>query len=118
MGKHYTPQNVSELVGVFQGVVTDVAKKVIDSGYSQADEKRADADGMKYASAVGYNPAAMVEFMKAEAARNANYSSGPFSSHPKPAARIKMDEKNLAGLPPGETAEVRTKRFKRATASL
>lgn len=115
---HYTPANVQELVGVFQGVVTDVAKRVIDSGYSQADEKKADADAMLYASLAGYNPNGMVEFMREEAAKNADYKAGPFASHPKPATRVKLVEKVEAGLPPAETAAVRTARFKSATAGL
>lgn len=117
VGKHYTPSNVSQLVGVFQSVVTDVAKKVLDSGYSKSDEKKADELGMRLASAVGYNPAALVTFMESEAAKGKHYT-GPFSSHPSPQNRVTMMKKELSQLAPGTTAEVRTNRFKGAVAGL
>lgn len=116
VGKNYTSSEIGQLTGVFQGVVSDVAKMVIDSGYSKGAEKRADADGMKYASDVGYNPAAILEFMKKEG--DASHPKGPFSSHPVPSVRVKMMEKELSKLPPAETASVRTSRFKGMTASL
>lgn len=116
VGKNYSSQNIQQLTGVFQGVVGDVAKKVIDSGYSKSDEKKADADGLKYASDLGYNPAAIIPFMQNEA--ESNHSSGPFSSHPKASARLKMIESTISKLPQAKTAAVRTARFKRMTTSL
>lgn len=117
VSKNYTPSNVKELVGVFQGVVTDVAKKVMESGYSKGDEKKADADGMRYASRVGYNPNEMIEFMKAEDAKGYR-PSGPFASHPTPKVRIKMLDKIIGELESVKTEPIRTARFKAATASL
>jgi predicted Zn-dependent protease len=118
-GKQYSSGNVAELVGTFQGVVTDVAKKVIDSGYSKGDEKKADIASMRYAWKAGYNPAAMVDFIKAEEAKGHGHSVGPFSSHPKPAQRIKSCESELKKLGgPTPIAKVRTNRYKRMTASV
>lgn len=115
VGKHYTPDNLSTLVGTFQGVVTDVAKKVMESGYSKADEKKADASGMQYTSAVGYNPAEMLEFFRSSG--DVGQKAGPFSSHPKASVRIKAIERDLARLPEAPTGAVRTQRFKGAMAS-
>lgn len=116
VGKNYSSQNIQELTSVFQSVVGDVAKKVIDSGYSKGDEKKADVDGLRYASEVGYNPAAIIPFMQKEA--EGYHATGPFSSHPKPAARLKMMEADISKLPPADTAAVRTARFKSMRASL
>lgn len=114
VSKRYTPGEVSALVGEFQSVVMDVAKKVMESGYSKSDEKKADADGMRFAYAAGYNPAEMIEFIKAEDAKGAGHSSGPFSSHPKPDVRIRELEKIAGELGAASTDAVRTARFKAA----
>lgn len=115
ISKHASPADVQQLVGVFQGVVTDVAKKVIDSGYSKSDEKKADLAGMRYASAVGYNPAAMINFFREDEAKGRGHSAGPFASHPKHSIRIKGLEKELHGLDQSgaATEKTRTARFKR-----
>lgn len=114
VGKQYTPQDVTAIVGEFQNVVTDVAKQVLESGYSKGDEKNADEYGMKFASAAGYNPAEMIEYLKTS---GDNSSHGPFSSHPKADSRIKALEKDVKDLPPVTTQAVRTSRFKALTAS-
>lgn len=117
VARNYTSGEASQLVGVFQGVVTDVAKKVIDSGYSQGDEKKADEFGMRYMSVVGYNPAEMVGFMNGMAAASSG-KGGPFSSHPKPEVRVSLTSKLLASLGEGKTEAIRTQRYKGAVASV
>lgn len=119
VGKHYTPGEVGQLVGEFQGVVTDVAKKVIESGYSQSDEKKADESGMRYAAAAGYNPSEMVEFVKAEEAKGVGHDQGPFASHPKPGTRIKELEGTLSEIGgSAATEKSRTARFRAATSGI
>lgn len=112
IGKNYTSGEVGQLVGEFQGVVTDVAKRVMESGYSKSDEKKADESGMEYAYKAGYNPKEMIEFLKAEEASGVGFESGPFSSHPKPAARIKELEKDIGDMDDASTEGVRTARYK------
>lgn len=119
VGKQYSSEEVGQLVGEFQGVVTDVAKKVMESGYSKGDEKNADSDGIHYAYETGYNPQAMIDFIKSEEQSGIGHSSGPFSSHPKPDVRIKELEKSIGELTgPASTDPVRTNRFKTAMAGL
>jgi len=119
VGKHYTPSEVGQLVGEFQSVVTDVAKKVIEKGYSKADEKEADSLGMRYAADAGYDPLAMEQFIKHELEKGADNKTGPFSSHPSHAQRLKEVENTIKseGLT-GSVAEVRTTRYNSALASL
>jgi predicted Zn-dependent protease len=119
IGKHYTPSEVSELVGEFQGVVTDVAKQVIENGYSKGDEAEADELGMRYAAAAGYSPKAMADFINVEIAKGLGSKSGPYSSHPSPEVRLKKVEGELGKMgSPGEVAKVRTARYQGAVASL
>lgn len=118
VGKNVSSQNVAEAVKTFDGVVGDVTKKVIDSGYSKGDEKQADAAGMRYMASAGYNPSEMIEFLKIEESKG-NVSSGPFSSHPKPSQRIKALEGELARLDKNaKTEQARSNRFKWMTASV
>lgn len=112
IGKQYTPGEISQLVGEFQGVVTDVAKRVMESGYSKSDEKKADENGMKYAYRVGYNPSEMIAFIKAEEASGVGGKSGPFSSHPKAKTRIEELEKDIGDMSSATTDPVRTARYK------
>lgn len=119
VGKHYTPDEVSQLVGEFQGVVTDVAKRVMESGYSKSDEKHADEGGIRLSYAAGYNPKEMVDFVRVEDAKGVGHDQGPFASHPKPAARIKEMEETLSQLSGSSiTDNVRTARFKAIVGSL
>jgi len=118
VGKRYTPGEVSELVGEFQNVVTDVAKKVIDSGYSKSDEKKADEQALRIAWTAGYNPAEMLEFVKTQQAKGIGDGQGPFASHPKPESRVRQIEGELGSVGTGATEKVRTARFKAAMAGI
>jgi len=118
VGKQYTPSEIGDLTGAFQNVVTDVAKKVIESGYSQSDEKKADQAALRIAWNAGYNPAEMLEFVKSQEAKGIGHGQGPFASHPKPEKRIKMIEGDLGAFGPAATEKVRTARFKAAMAGL
>jgi predicted Zn-dependent protease len=119
VGKHYTPSEVSQLVGEFQSVVSDVAKQVIEKGYSKGDEKEADNLGMRYAANAGYAPVAMAEFIKVEQAKGIGNDAGPFSSHPSNEKRLQEVENTIQndGLS-GTVSQTRTARFTGATAAL
>jgi predicted Zn-dependent protease len=119
VGKHYTPSEVSQLASEFQSVVMDVAKTVIEKGYSKGDEKEADDLGMRYAANAGYAPQAMADFIQKELEKGVGNKSGPFSSHPTYEQRLKqvnntIKSDNLVG----SVAPVRNERFKQALASL
>lgn len=110
---HFSPSEVKELTGVFTNVISDVGKKVIESGYSQSDEKKADSSGVRYASKAGYDPNGIVTFLVAENEKGVDANRGPFASHPKTDARIKelkteIEKENLSR----QVADVRTNRYK------
>lgn len=109
----FSPAEVKDLANVFTGVISDVGKKVIESGYSQSDEKKADSAGVRYASAAGYDPNGIVTFLQAEADKGIDTNRGPFASHPKTDTRIKelraeIEKENLSH----QIADVRTNRYK------
>lgn len=119
VGKQYSATEVGAIVNQFQGVVSDVSQKVLQAGYSRGDEKAADETGLKLAYAVGYNPAESVEFFKELEKLDLGTSSSAFADHPKVQARIKNLEGEVSSLGGGGTTEqVRTNRYKTATASL
>ncbi len=119
VGKQYTPSELTQLTQAFQSVVTDVAKQVIDKGYSKKDERQADDLGMRYAALAGYDPQAMATFIQHEIALGMGEHSGPFSSHPTPKNRLKqVDSAITAEHLAGTVASVRTARYKRSTASV
>lgn len=119
VGKHYTPSEIGQLVNEFQNVVSDVAKRVIEKGYSKGDEKEADNLGMRYATNAGYDPLAMKEFIQHELAQGIGNDTGPFSSHPSHETRLKEVGNTIKkeGLT-GTVAPVRTARYKSAVASM
>jgi len=113
----FSPSDVKELAGVFANVVSDVGKKVLESGYSQSDEKKADEAGVRYASSAGYDPNGIVAFLEDEVAKGTTGGRGPFASHPKAESRIKLvkaeiEKENLSR----QVAEVRTNRFRQTVA--
>jgi predicted Zn-dependent protease len=113
----FSPSDVKELTNVFKNVITDVGKKVLESGYSQADEKKADEAGVRFASAAGYDPNGIVTFLEDEVAKGQVSHSGPFSSHPKAELRIKLVKEEIAKENLSrEIADVRTNRFKQTIA--
>ncbi|MFA4875036.1 MAG: M48 family metalloprotease [bacterium] len=118
VGKQYSSSEVGQLAQEFQGVVSDVAKQVIQSGYSKKDENEADKLGMEYAARAGYSPKAMADFIQAEIAKGDTTKSGPFSSHPSPDKRLSEVEGDLKNISSGDVQQARTARFSASIASL
>lgn len=113
----FSPDEVKQLTSVFTDVVSDVGKKVLESGYSQSDEKKADGSGVRYASAAGYDPNGIIAFLEAEQSKGIDAHRGPYASHPKTEARIKelkaeIEKENLSH----KIADVRTSRYKQSVA--
>jgi len=113
----FSPDEVKQLTSVFSDVVTDVGKKVLESGYSQSDEKKADASGVRYASSAGYDPNGIVAFLQAEQSKGIDAHRGPYASHPKTDTRItelkaEIEKENLSR----QIADVRTNRYNQSVA--
>ncbi len=117
VGKQYSGSEVGQLAQEFQGVVSDVAKQVLESGYSKSDEKKADINGMQFAANAGYDPKAMASFIQHEIDAGIGSKSGPFSSHPSPEKRLQEVNGELASISGGAEVPARTARFKTVMAA-
>jgi len=115
---HFSPSEVKELTNVFTGVISEVGKTVIENGYSQGQEKKADESGIRYAYDAGYDPAGLVALLEVEIQKNIASGGGPYSSHPKADKRVELIKAEIQkeGLT-REIAQVRTDRYKAAVAS-
>lgn len=92
---HFSPGEVKDLTNAFTSVITDVGKKVIESGYSQSEEKKADESGLHYASAAGYDPNGLIALLEEEIKISGGGGGGPFASHPKSETRISLAKSEI-----------------------
>ncbi len=77
-----------DLTGSFGGVVTDIAKTMITSGYSRDLEKAADLEAVRILHDTGYDPSALVRVLQVMKSRFTPTSQGFARTHPDPAVRI------------------------------
>ncbi len=59
-GKNIGGQQLAELTSLFEGSISDVTKKMVDSGYAQSSELEADSDAVVILRRVGYNPEGLI----------------------------------------------------------
>jgi len=93
--KKYGPQEVAQLVSIFEGSIEDVFKAVVTKGYSRSQEYSADETALKYLEKSGYNPAALLDVLKRLSSRDSS-SGGIMQTHPASQDRIE----NLSGKVP------------------
>jgi predicted Zn-dependent protease len=76
------------LTNSFGGVITDIAKTMITSGYSRDQEKEADLEAVRILHDVGYDPSALVRVLKAMEPRLKPDGKDFAKTHPDPETRI------------------------------
>ncbi|MGI5863161.1 MAG: M48 family metalloprotease [Myxococcales bacterium] len=106
-----TPAELEQLAQAFHGAIGDVTK-AFSKGYAKDTEFEADLLGAQAAAAAGYDPYAMVEYLRTAHKTPQVKSQG----HPEPAARIKRLEKELEA--PGVASQERSARFAAAKSLL
>jgi len=87
--KNYGPQELAQLTGVFEGVLGDIAEKLIERGYDRKYEYEADALAAKFASRIRYDGNGLIDFlgtMVRDTSGGAN--RGWFKTHPSAQDRI------------------------------
>ncbi|MFC2169412.1 M48 family metalloprotease [Acidobacteriota bacterium] len=118
--KKYGSEELGKLTNIFEGVLGDIAEKLIENGYDRKFEYGADGFSLEYASETGYNPHGLVDFLQTMADDSAEKTrKGWFKTHPSAEDRIKRARLRIADfkmLPKKEL--VRTQRFKQAIKSL
>lgn len=104
---------IQQINASFGGAVKDVTTMVLKSGFSRDDEKQSDEKGLQYMTAAGYDPKAMVSFFQGMLAQGQAGSKGVFATHAATDKRIAVAEAYIKkNNMTGETAAVRTTRFK------
>jgi predicted Zn-dependent protease len=98
----------------------NLGAQLISQRYSRGAELEADAYGIRYMQAVGYNPQAAVElqqtFVRLSEGRQQDWLSGLFASHPPSQARVEANQALVNEL--GAGGEWGRERYQRETAFL
>jgi beta-barrel assembly-enhancing protease len=77
-----------DLTNSFGGVISDIVKTMVTSGYSQDLEKKADLEGVRILHDVGYDPMAMVRMLTTMKAHLKPGGKDFAKTHPDPDTRI------------------------------
>ncbi|MFQ5722108.1 MAG: M48 family metalloprotease [Candidatus Aminicenantales bacterium] len=120
IAQRYSPEKLAKLTDIFEGVLSDIAEKLIERGYDRKYEYEADKLGVKFASRTGYDPHGLADFLKAMVAEASKPGlKGWFQTHPSPQDRLARVNKEIEGLTEvPKKDKVRTQRFVRAIRGL
>ena len=110
--RKYSLSDVAKLVTIFEDSIDDIFKTLIVNGYSRSQEFTADESALQYLAQSGYDPEALISFLKRLSGRGRPSGGGITATHPETADRID----NIAGkIPAGQadprSVEIRTARF-------
>lgn len=111
--KNYTSSEISQLVSIFEGSIDDVFKTLVVNGYGRSQEYAADEAAVLTLAKCGYDPRALVSFLKRLEQRGKSSGGGITQTHPGTADRIG----NISGKVPATGAihpraiEARSKRY-------
>ena len=113
VSKKYAPQELEKLTALFEGVLGDIAEKLIERGYDRKYEYEADRLGANIAADTGYDPHGLLDFLQTMVDDTGQVSNaGWFKTHPSAQDRMKRVQKEIDNLKPlPEKNELRTKRF-------
>lgn len=118
--ERYGSAELAKLTEVFEGVLGDIAEKLIERGYDRKYEYEADKLGVQIAANTGYDPAGLKDFLQTMVDDTSDASNkGWFRTHPTARDRIERVNKEISTLksmPPRES--VRTERFKQSITNL
>jgi beta-barrel assembly-enhancing protease len=103
---------VSELAGIFQGVVDDVFKTIVVNGYGKTCEYAADEACLSFLARAGYDPSKMKDFLNVLSRKGRSSEGGLFKTHPATAERIDNVRNNLpSGKVDSALVSLRAERF-------
>jgi predicted Zn-dependent protease len=85
----YGPQELSQLTGIFEDVLGDIAEKLIERGYDRKYEYEADDLAAEFAARMRYDGKGLVDFLETMVQSAAGGADkGWFKTHPSPQDRI------------------------------
>ncbi|MDD3846663.1 MAG: M48 family metalloprotease [Syntrophorhabdaceae bacterium] len=99
--RNYTSGEISQLVSLFEGSIDDVFKTLVVNGYSRSQEYAADEAALQTLAKSGYDPGALLSFLKRLGQRSGSSGGGITQTHPGTADRIE----NISGKMPS-TAQI------------
>jgi beta-barrel assembly-enhancing protease len=111
-------QSLGDLTQVFEGAMDDMIDGILVKGYSRDTEFEADRIGVAIMAHAGYDPQALVRYLKILAAESGGGDGGFQATHPKPADRIAKVAAQSDALGARAIPEIRIERFEDATAAL
>ncbi len=115
--KNYSPQVLSQLVGLFEGAIDDIFKTLVVNGYGQSQEYQADEAAMSYLSKAGYNPSALKDFLSRLVSQGEGAASGGgvLKTHPATVDRVKNITKKMPSTKvEASQVQLRNQRFQAA----
>jgi predicted Zn-dependent protease len=113
----YAPAELSQLTGIFEEALGDIAESLIEKGYDRKYEYEADELGVENALRTGYNPLGLSDFLQTMVEEESE--GGWFKTHPSAKDRLKRVEKKIkAGGELPDRLDLRAERFKSAVAGL
>ncbi len=104
--------DLGELTDIFDESVNEIVTTMVNKGYSQSQEFDADNTALSLMASAGYDPASLLDMLKALEKSQAAHSGGFNSTHPSPAKRLAAAEKNAGSYKVTDTRSYRVKRFK------
>jgi predicted Zn-dependent protease len=94
-GTVMTDDQLDDLTTIFDNTIGDITSTLIDSGYSQLQEREADMDAIKILKRSGYNPYALIDLLRVMDKRLKPDGKDFAKTHPDPEDRITYIERNI-----------------------
>lgn len=117
-GRTMQKENLVKLTDLYEGAVGDILKTVVEKGYGRSQEREADEDAVKFASAIGYQPKALLDFLTRLESTAKPGAPRLLSTHAPAAERKAWLEPIVSSLPAGTDPAPREQRFRLAMAKL
>ena len=109
---------LAQLTGIFEDSIHDVTATLVNSGYSRAFEREADAAALVILDRAGYDPRALVTLLSEMKLRLNPQGLDFAKTHPDPADRIAELAPLLGGVKTPAGMELRQQRFKSVLGSI
>jgi predicted Zn-dependent protease len=118
--QHFGSEDLAKLTTAFEGALNDIVEQLVVRGYDRASEYEADGLAVKFGARTGYEPGAIVRFLKTMVGDTTNAAGkGWFKTHPSPEDRIDRAGRVIAALGPAPKIDAaRTQRFVQSAATL
>jgi predicted Zn-dependent protease len=109
---------VAQLTQTFSGAISDIAKSMINNGYSRSFEYQADKVAVVLLQRVGYNPRGLIDMLTV---MEKKLKPGGFDfakTHPAPRDRIAEIQGDNLSFTPVATPKIRQERFLKAVGNI